>query len=337
MFVDQIIVRARGGDGGKGCISFRREKYIPRGGPNGGDGGHGGSVIFAASEHEDNLNALYFLNHYEGERGEHGLGKDCHGRNGADVVVKVPVGTLVKDVARGNLLVADLDRAGAEYLAARGGQGGRGNAHFVTSTNRAPRTAEPGREGEAREYELELKSIADVGLVGYPNAGKSSLINAVAPHVAQKTAPYPFTTRAPHVGVIEFPDFFRLTMADIPGLVEGAHRNVGLGHAFLRHIERTRVLVYVLDLAGTDGREPWADLKNLQRELELHLPGLSQRAACIAANKMDEPAAAPNLKRLRRRTKLPIFPVCAVLGEGCPALLDHLRAAVEPQRPPAAD
>ncbi len=328
MFVDRVKIKVSGGHGGHGCMSFRREKYVPKGGPDGGDGGHGGSVILEATEHEQNLNALRYLNHYDGGRGQHGMGKGRHGKNGDDVIIKVPVGTIVKDVELDHEEVFDLDEPGARFVAAKGGKGGLGNTRFVSSINRAPRQHTEGVPGEEHEYELELKTIADIGLVGYPNAGKSSLLEIVS-NAKPETAPYPFTTLHPNVGLIECDDYTRMTMADIPGLIDGAHQNVGLGHDFLRHIERTKVLVYVLDTPGIDGRTPWEDLEHLKHELEMYQEGLSQRPAVIAANKMDEDAAAENLEELRQHTDLEIFPICAILGEGCDALLSRLRELVQ--------
>ena len=329
MFVDRVKVKVRGGNGGHGCASFRREKFVPKGGPDGGDGGNGGDVYFEANISEMNLNPLKYLNHYEGKNGISGMGKGRHGKNGADVVVKVPPGTVIKDPESGEIIF-DLDRPEVKFLAANGGRGGRGNIHFVSSVNRAPRRKEEGLPGDECEYELELKIIADAGLVGYPNAGKSSLLTALT-NAKPETAPYPFTTLNPHVGIVDYePDYFKLTMADIPGLIEGAHENVGLGHDFLRHIERTKVLIYVLDMSGIDGREPWDDLESLMHELEMYQEGLSKRQAFIIANKMDEAVADEKLATLKTKTDLEIFPMCAILEEGKEAMLNRLRELVEP-------
>ncbi len=327
MFVDRVTIKVQGGDGGSGCCSFRREKYIRFGGPDGGDGGKGGAVIIEATTSEENLNAFRYLNHYEAKRGQHGMGKQRHGKNAEDIVIYVPVGTIIKDVERDEI-VCDLDKAGARFVAARGGEGGKGNMHFATSVNQAPRKTTDPTEGEAFEYELELKIIADVGLVGYPNAGKSTLLGHVS-NAHPETAAYPFTTLHPSVGHIEYKDFRRITMADIPGLIEGAHENVGLGHDFLRHIERTKVIVYVLDLAGTDGRTPIDDLNSLKQELDFYQDGLSQRGKIIAANKIDEEGSKEHLAELEAQTSLPVYPICAVLGEGCDELLQAIRDAVE--------
>lgn len=327
MFVDRVKIKVRAGRGGDGCASFRREKYVPFGGPNGGDGGDGGSVIIRAVSGEQSLVDLYYMPHQEAQNGEGGHGKDQYGATGKDRLILVPLGTVVRDVETREF-IADLCVAGQELVAARGGRGGHGNRHFKTSTNQAPRTFESGQKGEERQLELELKSIADVGLVGYPNAGKSTIISAVS-NAHPKTAPYPFTTLHPVVGLVEFPDFYRFTMADIPGLIEGAHQNIGLGHDFLRHIERCRVLIYVLDTAGVDGRKPWDDFDALQRELELYLPGLSQRATLVVANKMDLPEATENLAELQQHLSLPLLQISALEKEHLDALLTTLRHQLE--------
>ncbi len=330
MFVDHVKIKVRAGKGGKGCVSFRREKYIPKGGPSGGDGGDGGSVYLVANVNEQSLVAYKYMNHYHAEDGGNGAGKDRYGKKGADVILQVPVGTLIKDPANDGQVLVDLKAPGDRFIAAQGGKGGRGNRHFKSSTNRTPRESEPGTPGETREFELELKLIADVGLVGYPNAGKSTFLSAVT-DAKPKTAAYPFTTLHPHVGTIEFPDFFRLTIADIPGLVEGAHLNVGLGHEFLRHIERTRILAYVLDMGGNEGRLPWDDLASLQRELECYNPTLLTNKAIILANKMDEDTAPENLRLLKEKTELEIHPISALLGIDLEATVQHLRVLIESQ------
>lgn len=296
MFVDKARITVKGGDGGNGCCSFRREKFVPKGGPDGGDGGAGGSVILETTTGEQSLVDLVFNRHFQGERGPHGKGKTLHGRKGQDRVIKVPVGTVVTDIDTGEQIV-DLDRENMSFVVAAGGKGGRGNARFTSSVNRAPRECEEGEPGEERNIELELKTIADIGLVGFPNAGKSTLLRALS-HARPKVAPYPFTTLHPVVGVMEFPDFSRISVADIPGLIDGAHDNVGLGHEFLKHIERTKMLAYVLDTAGVDGRTPWEDFRALQNELELYMKGLSKRPAVVIANKMDLPESRENLELL---------------------------------------
>lgn len=332
MFVDKATITVKGGDGGNGCCSFHREKFIPRGGPDGGDGGGGGNVILEAAESEQSLAALIYNRRYAARNGPPGKGANMHGRKAPDVILKVPVGTVVTDSRTGEA-VADMDVSGKQVIVARGGRGGRGNPRFATSTNRAPREWEPGEPGEERELFLELKTIADVGLVGYPNAGKSTLIRALSA-ARPKVAPYPFTTLHPVVGVIEYPDYGRLTVADIPGLIDGAHDNVGLGHSFLRHIERTVVLAFVLDMAGCDGRVPWEDLRHLRDELELYMKGLSKRPALIVANKMDLPGSEENLELLRAELAsevIDIIPVKAAEGE-LGDLKAKLRKMVEARR-----
>ena len=327
VFVDRVKVRVCGGGGGDGCVSFRREKYVPKGGPDGGDGGDGGSVVFRAVTGEQSLVDLHFQPHCQADRGAHGMGKGRHGARGSDRIVNVPVGTLVHDAETGGEL-ADLAHEGDEYVAAHGGKGGRGNPRFATGARRAPRIATPGEPGEERDLRLELKTVADVGLVGYPNAGKSTLLTAIS-DAQPKTAPYPFTTLHPIVGVVEFPDYFRFTVADIPGLIDGAYRNVGLGHGFLRHIERCRILVYVLDTAAVDQRTPWDDFAALQRELELYQSGLSQRAVFVLANKMDLPDADTNLTTLREQVELPIIPLSALERRNLDVVVDRLRELLD--------
>ncbi|MBQ4106599.1 MAG: GTPase ObgE [Lentisphaeria bacterium] len=329
MFVDKATITVKGGDGGNGCCSFRREKFVPRGGPDGGDGGGGGHVIMEATTGQQSLVDLVYNRHYAAPRGPNGKGKGLHGRKASDIVLKVPVGTVVKDCGTGEIVV-DLAADGDRFIVARGGRGGRGNARFLSNFNRAPREHEEGEPGEQRELFLELKTIADVGLVGYPNAGKSTLLRALSA-ARPKVAPYPFTTLHPMVGVVEYEDFGRLTIADIPGLIDGAHANVGLGHAFLKHIERTHVLVYVLDMAGMDGRTPWDDFRHLQNELELYMKGLSKRPALILANKMDLPESAENMVRLREELcdcPLEILPVAAEKCE-CGETRERLRTMVD--------
>jgi len=353
MFVDRIRIHAKAGDGGDGCVSFRREKFVPRGGPNGGDGGKGGDIIFRTDVHTDNLVAFYYQPLLKSVRGEHGMGKNMYGKAGKDAVYKVPAGTLVYRIPDQILelpatdadldkpppkpvispadcqLVADLFQENQELILCRGGAGGKGNTHFKSSTNRAPRQFTEGEAGEEGYFLLELRKIADVGLVGYPNAGKSTLISKVsAAH--PKVAPYPFTTLNPVVGVVEFEGYKRATVADIPGLIEGAHQNVGLGHDFLRHIVRCKLLVFVLDTAGSEGRNPIADLGSLRRELDLYDPTLSQRPWIIAANKMDLPGAEENLAIIRSRfpDKM-VVPMAAAEGTGIDGFKSALQTLLE--------
>lgn len=333
MFVDRIRVFAQAGNGGRGCASFRREKFVPRGGPDGGDGGRGGDVILRADIHTDNLSTLYHEPIIKAKNGGHGQGKKMYGRAGASKVVKVPVGTVI--YAQGANVepsspnesvdaepIADLTHDGEEFVLCRGGAGGKGNVHFKSSTNRAPTQYTDGGEGEQGHFVLELRTMADAGLVGYPNAGKSTLLGAIsAAH--PKVAPYPFTTLHPIVGVVELGEYRRISVADIPGLIEGAHRNVGLGHEFLRHITRCRLLLFVVDAAGSEGRHPVADIQNLRREIDLYDTRLSQRPWFIVANKIDLPDASDNVAEMRRRFRgIDVVPISAASGEG----LDELKA-----------
>jgi GTP-binding protein len=354
MFVDRIRIHAKAGAGGDGCVSFRREKFVPKGGPDGGDGGNGGSIVLRAEAQKDNLVDFYYQPILRAERGEHGMGKNMYGKAGADSIYKVPVGTLIyrippqklKAVADEEASAADLQPSGdrskireglppkgvispvdceliADLVAenqtivlCKGGAGGKGNTHFKSSRNRVPRQFTEGEPGEEGYFLLELRTIADAGLVGYPNAGKSTLLGKIsAAH--PKVAPYPFTTLNPIIGVAEFPEYSRATVADIPGLIEGAHRNVGLGHDFLRHIVRCKLLVFVLDIAGSEGRNPLEDLGSLRRELHLYDPNLSQRPWMIVANKMDLPGAQDNLTTLRNAyADRVIIPMAAANGAG---------------------
>jgi len=348
MFVDRVKVFAQAGTGGRGSVSFRREKFVPRGGPDGGDGGRGGNVILQADRHVDNLVNLFYEPLIKAKNGGHGMGKKMSGRAGLDKIVKVPVGTVVwrgpqeerptssnehpttnsEQLANGNpksaTPVTDLARDRQEFVLCRGGAGGKGNVHFKSSRNRAPRQYTEGEEGEQGHFLLELRTIADAGFVGYPNAGKSTLLRKISA-ARPKVAAYPFTTLHPIVGVIEFPGYQRATIADIPGLIDGAHRGLGLGHDFLRHITRCRVLVFVLDIAGSEGRNPVEDLQNLRREIDLYDSTLSSRAWFVVANKMDLPGATENLKALQERfPKLQIVPTSAAKGEG----IDDLKHAL---------
>jgi GTPase len=343
MFVDRVKVFAQAGRGGRGCVSFRREKFVPKGGPDGGDGGRGGDVILRSDRHVNDLANLFYEPIIKAKNGGHGMGKKMSGRAGADKIAKVPVGTIVwpaeeerptSNVERPTsnseesptgsrqsaIPLVDLARDGQEFVLSRGGAGGKGNVHFKSSRNRAPRQYTEGQEGEQGHFLLELRTIADAGLVGYPNAGKSTLLRKISA-ARPKVAAYPFTTLHPIVGVIDFPGYRRATVADIPGLIEGAHRGLGLGHEFLRHITRCRVLVFVVDVAGSEGRNPVEDLQNLRREIDLHDPTLSSRAWFVVANKMDLGGAEGNLKALQERfPKLQILPTSAAKGEGIDAV-----------------
>jgi GTP-binding protein len=322
-FVDiaQIVVQA--GDGGRGCVSFRREKHVPRGGPNGGDGGNGGSIYIDASRSFRTLIDQQYQQLYRAERGEHGRGKDQHGATGRDVTIKVPLGTVITDVGT-NAVLGDLTEEGQRILAARGGRGGRGNARFATATHQAPRFAQPGTPGETRTLRLELKLIADVGLVGLPNAGKSSLLAAFS-SARPKIAAYPFTTLTPNLGVVDVHPHGGFVVADIPGLIEGAAHGAGLGIRFLRHIERTRLLVHVVDVA--DGAEdPVAAVETVERELVAYNPALLSLPRIVAANKTDLPHGE-GLARLTARCRaaeMPLLAISALTGEGIPGLLEAL-------------
>lgn len=325
MFLDQAKIFVKAGDGGDGSKSFRREKYVPRGGPDGGDGGRGGDVILRVDEGLNTLIDFRYKSRFEAGRGQHGSGGNKTGANGESVVIRVPPGTVVKDAESG-VLLADLVHPGQEVVVARGGRGGRGNIHFAHASRQTPRFAERGEPGESRWLLLELKVLADVGLVGYPNAGKSTLISRISA-ARPKVAPYPFTTLTPHLGVVRLDEGASFVVADIPGLVEGAHEGVGLGHAFLRHIERTRVLLHVVDLSGLEGRDPRRDLEVIRRELEAYSPALAQRPQLVAANKMDLQEARDNLEAFRRYAEelgLPVIPISAATGQGIAELLKAL-------------
>lgn len=390
---------ARAGHGGRGCIAFCREAYRPKGGPDGGNGGRGGSVILQADHDLNNLIGQFYVPRLIAEKGEHGMGKGMDGHAGKDLIVKVPCGTLVwklpdtleaavpaegemddsatapvetqkrsvtheapvliqtakrpllrfagnemaeeidfsaedgaESVASGTdeaELIADLTQHGQQFVLCKGGRGGLGNRNFATARNQTPRFAQPGEPGGEGNYRFELRMMADVGIVGYPNAGKSTLLTAIS-RARPKIAAYPFTTLTPQVGIVEYPDFKRLTLCDVPGLIEGAHENVGLGHAFLRHITRCKILVILLDMAGTDGREPWSDYAQLLNELELYDPVLLDKPRLVVANKIDEAAAEANLKKFKRRVpRTPVLPISAAFDEGIPKFKDVIRKAVE--------
>ncbi len=387
MFIDQIKVYARAGHGGKGAVAFHREAYIPKGGPSGGNGGRGGSVILQADHDLNNLINQYYQPRLIAQDGQGGLGKGMDGLAGKDILIKVPCGTLVwrlpqperppgededgdqeetessaalqssasrRAVIRHSLagkaqeidlsaedasnvvpviqpkgeLVADLTTDGQQFMLCKGGRGGLGNRNFATAARQTPRFAQPGEPGGEGEYFFELRIMAEVGLVGYPNAGKSTLLTAIS-KARPKIAAYPFTTLHPQIGILEYPDFHRLTICDVPGLIEGAHENVGLGHAFLRHIARCKILVLMVDMAGTDAREPWDDYRKLRRELELYDPALLEKPQYVVANKMDEPVSAENLKKFKRRVpKTPVLPISAAFDQGLDEFKTLIRDAV---------
>jgi len=321
MFYDQAKIYVKGGDGGSGAVAFRREKYVPEGGPSGGDGGRGANISFVADEGLRTLVDFRYKRHYKAERGEHGMGKNMHGKGGEDMRVRIPVGTVVKDADTGEIL-ADLVEHGQEVVVAKGGRGGRGNARFMSNTNKAPTLAENGEPGEERYLVLELKLLADVGLVGFPNVGKSTIISQVSA-AKPKIADYHFTTLVPNLGVVELEDGESFVMADIPGLIEGAHTGAGLGHEFLRHTERTRLILHVLDVAGSEERDPLEDFRIIKEELRQYSPELANRPMLVVANKMDIPEAEDNLQRLREALgdEYQIFPVSAATGEGLKELI----------------
>jgi len=346
VFVDEVDVHVEAGNGGRGCLAFRREKFVPRGGPSGGDGGHGGSVYVVASPHINTLINYRFHPEFSAERGEHGQGSNMTGHGGADLELAVPIGTLVYektgDGGEPYRLLADLAEEGQRVLAAKGGRGGLGNARFATSTNRAPRKVQPGEPGEVKDLRLELKLLADVGLVGFPNAGKSTLIAHISA-ARPKIADYPFTTLTPNLGVVRLGEDRSFVVADVPGLIEGAHRGQGLGHQFLRHLERTKVLVHLVDVSGASGRDPISDLDTVRRELELHQPALAAKPQIVAANKIDaldpehcDGGAVDALKRRSAQLDLPFVKISGVSGQGVPELIEAMWRRLAASRQSAA-
>jgi GTPase len=329
MFVDEVDIHISAGNGGNGCLSFRREKFVPRGGPDGGDGGAGGSVYIVATPTKNTLIDFRFHPEFDAKRGAHGQGSNKTGQSGNDLEIPVPIGTFVfeKNPETGELTtLADLTTDGQRVLVARGGRGGRGNARFVSSTNRAPRRTEPGEEGEERSLRLQLKLIADAGLVGFPNAGKSTLISRISA-ARPKIAHYPFTTLSPNLGVVSLRDDRSFVVADVPGLIEGAHQGHGLGHQFLRHIERTKVLVHLVDVSGASGRDPVQDFDTILDELRLFDPKVAAKPMIVAASKMDavdDPSRVDVLERHVRDRGLPFFRISAVAGTGLDALLEAM-------------
>lgn len=321
MFVDQVKIYVKGGDGGNGMVAFRREKYVPKGGPAGGDGGKGGDVIFIVDEGLRTLMDFRYQRHFKATKGENGRSKSQHGKNAEDLVVKVPPGTVVKDDDTGEV-IADLVRHGERAVIAKGGRGGRGNIRFATSKNPAPEIAENGEPGQERYIVLELKVLADVGLVGFPSVGKSTLLSIVS-SARPKIAEYHFTTIVPNLGVVETEDGRSFVMADLPGLIEGAHQGAGLGLQFLRHIERTRVIVHVIDMGAVEGRDPYQDFLTINKELREYNLRLTERPMMIAANKMDMPGAEENLEKFKKQLQedIPIFPISAVTQSGIRELL----------------
>jgi GTP-binding protein len=328
MFIDEAKIRVKAGDGGNGCMAFRREKFVPRGGPSGGDGGHGGDVVMESTQRHNTLVYFRFNPEHKAERGEHGMGSNCTGREGKDIVLKVPVGTELYDAETGEL-IHDFSHPDERLIVAKGGRGGRGNQHFATPTHQAPREHELGRPGEERAYRLELKVLADVGLVGYPNVGKSTLISRISA-AKPKIADYPFTTLEPNLGVVsigEAPHEESYVVADIPGLIEGAHLGAGLGVQFLRHIERTRVLVHLVDVSDSSGRpDPVEDFKVISGELRSFGHGLDEKPTIVVASKADvaNPDKLKKLRAMAKRKKLPFYEISAVTGLG----IDKLKYAI---------
>ena len=336
MFVDEVIIRIKAGDGGNGCLAFRREKFVPRGGPSGGDGGRGGDVFMVASVHHNTLLHFRFNPEHKAERGRHGEGSNRTGRAGESIELPVPVGTIVCDADSGDVL-HDFTHPEERFLVARGGKGGRGNQHFATSVNQAPTFHEPGHPGDEKRLRLELKLLADVGLVGYPNAGKSTLISRISA-ARPKIADYPFTTLEPNLGVVQMPDLRTFVVADIPGLIEGAHEGHGLGIQFLRHVERTRLLLHLVDVSEATGREPLDDFKIILKELESFSSDLAAKKMFVVATKMDvaqDPKRVQSLQRAAKRRALPFFKISSVTGDGLPGLLQAMAQEVLAPREPS--
>lgn len=331
-FVDYAKIHVKAGDGGRGCVSFRREKYIPRGGPNGGDGGRGGHVVIKATSKFNTLLDQKYKREYKADRGQHGMGKKMHGKNAEDLIIPVPVGTVIKEVDQEEM-IADLDTDESYYIAARGGRGGLGNAHFATPVRKAPRFAQPGESGEERWLIFELKLLADVGLIGLPNAGKSTLISVIS-SARPKIADYPFTTLVPNLGVIKLEDFRSFVVADIPGLIEGAHKGAGLGFQFLRHVERTTILLHLVDISVMAVEDPVDNYRKINRELALYSPSLINKYQAVVATKLDI-ADKKRLDRLRRYCKtngIDFFEIAAVTGKGIKELVAYLSVKVEEKR-----
>jgi GTP-binding protein len=326
MFIDQATIRVKAGDGGSGCVAFRREKFVPKGGPSGGDGGAGGSVWIVASKRLNTLYHLQFQREWKGGRGEHGMGSNCSGQHGADAVIELPIGSVVRDKATGDL-IADLTHDGERVLVAKGGRGGQGNQHFATATRQAPRFAQPGEEGEERQLFIELKLIADAGIVGLPNAGKSTLISVISA-AKPKIADYPFTTLVPNLGVVKADDDQTFVVADIPGLIEGAHEGHGLGDQFLRHVERCSVLVHLVDLSTNE--HPDEDAEVIARELQLYSATLAEKPRIVVGSKLDS-AIEGNPEKLRAyaaKNGFAYHEISAVVGDGVRELVRMLARVV---------
>jgi len=332
-FIDHAKIYIKSGKGGNGCVSFRREKYIPRGGPNGGDGGNGGDVVFVARANMTSLLDFRYHQHYRARNGEHGKGKNQHGKSTPPLTIPVPLGTIIKDYSTDEVL-ADLTSDGESFVAARGGRGGKGNARFATSTNQAPKYAEPGGSGEEKTIALELKLIADVGIIGFPNAGKSTLISRMSA-ARPRIADYPFTTKVPNLGVVSYFDGKTFVVADIPGLIKGAHKGAGLGITFLKHIERTRVLIHLLDLSPFSERDPIEDFNAMNAELRAYNESLARRTQIIAVNKIDLEDARERLEQLQSlfaEREIKLYPVSALTGEGIGDLIAAAGGILEKEK-----
>ena len=329
-FVDYVKIFVKAGDGGRGCVSFRREKYVPRGGPNGGDGGRGGHVIIKATDELNTLIDLRYHRENRAQKGQHGMGKNMHGRNGDDLIIPVPVGTLIKDAETQEIL-SDLDKNDMEVIIVKAGRGGLGNSHFATSVRQAPRYAQPGEEGKERWLVLELKLLADIGLIGLPNAGKSTLISTLT-SAKPKIAEYPFTTLRPVLGVVKREDFKSFVIADIPGLIEGAHKGAGLGFQFLRHVERTTRLLHLVDISEMGEGDPVENYEKINRELELYSPELISKPQTVVGTKSDIAGNGERLDRLEsycKNNKRDFFTVSAATGTGIRRLLSYISVKME--------
>ena len=330
-FIDEARIRVTAGNGGRGCVSFRREKFVPRGGPDGGDGGKGGDVIFVADERLESLIDFRYLRYYKAQSGVHGKGKRQHGKAGKDRIIPVPVGTLVKSETT-DALLRDLSSPGEQLVVARGGLGGKGNAHFASATHQTPRYSQNGQEGEEHQLQLELKLLADVGVIGLPNSGKSTFVSCISA-AKPKIADYPFTTLNPCLGVVRYHEDKTFIVADIPGLIEGAHLGSGLGTTFLRHIERTRVLIHLIDSSQVLSHDPLRDFMMVNNELTLHNPDLLERPQVVAMNKMDLPESRANYRMCKEhfaQLRIKSFPISAVTGKGVKPLIDHVSMLLTP-------
>jgi len=329
-FVDYTKIYVKAGDGGRGCVAFRREKYVPRGGPSGGDGGRGGHIIFMATKELNTLLDLRYQREYKAQRGRHGMGKKMHGKNGEDRIIPVPIGTIIKDADTEEIL-ADLDKENVEVIIAKGGRGGLGNSHFATATRQAPKFAQPGEEGVEKNLVIELKLLADVGLIGLPNAGKSTLISVIS-SARPKIADYPFTTLVPNLGVVKLEKYRSFVVADIPGLIEGAHKGAGLGFQFLRHVERTSMLLHLVDISDVLESDPVEDFKKINKELELYSPELLKKPQALVGTKIDIAGDEKRLNKLKKyckTKKMDFFPISSATNKGIKKLLSYLAIKVK--------